>query len=136
MGVAFGVEFTAHIMLAFMTSLGSNEERIKEAMKHMLPPTMNGACSTIVSVVPLLFGDFEYIRKYMFVPFVLLVLISLLNGSVLMPIVLRYAGPKSVAEQEGTPDAGTPDAGTPDAGVVPSNSLDAELAKTQANATV
>jgi len=132
MGVAFGVEFTAHIMLAFMTSLGSNDERIKEAMKHMLPPTMNGACSTIVSVIPLLFGDFEYIRKYMFVPFVLLVLISLLNGSVLMPIVLRYAGPKSVmVEQEGKPDASTPDAG-----VVTSNNLDAELAKTEANATV
>ena len=97
MGVAFGVEFTAHLMLAFMTcTLEDKDARVREAMKHMLPPTINGACSTIVSVIPLLLGNFEFVTKYMFVPCIVLVVAALINGSLLMPILLKLVGPPCV----------------------------------------
>jgi len=99
MGVAFGVEFTAHIMLAFMSSSKpSRAERANEALKHMLPPTLNGATSTIISLVPLLFGEFMFIKKFLFLPLVLLVFFALLNGVTLLPLLLKFFGPDCIKE--------------------------------------
>jgi predicted RND superfamily exporter protein len=105
MGVAFGVEFTAHIMLAFMTSTKPTKaDRADEALKRMLPPTLNGAISTVVSVVPLLFGDFMFIKKYLLVPLILLVLFAVLSGMVLLPLLLGLAGPSCI-KKEGSESA-------------------------------
>jgi len=104
MGVAFGVEFTAHIMLAFMTSTKPTKaDRADEALKHMLPPTLNGAISTIVSVLPLLLGNFMFIKKYLLVPLLLLVVFAVLSGMLLLPLLLRLAGPSCIKKENCEP---------------------------------
>lgn len=36
--VGIGVEFTAHVVLAFLTSLGTRDERMESCMTHMFIP--------------------------------------------------------------------------------------------------
>jgi len=97
MSVAFGVEFTAHIMLTFlMSTKGSNAERVDEAMSHMAPPTLNGACSTVISLLPLLGGKLAFLIKYLVVPLFLLVLFAMCCGFVLLPNLLTLVGPPCI----------------------------------------
>jgi len=97
MSVAFGVEFTAHIMLTFLTSTkGSNAERVDEAMSHMAPPTLNGACSTVISLLPLFGGKLAFLIKYLVVPLFLLVLLAMCCGFVLLPMLLTLVGPPCI----------------------------------------
>lgn len=39
--VGIGVEFTAHVVLAFLTSLGTREERMVSCMEHMFEVCVN-----------------------------------------------------------------------------------------------
>ncbi|CAK5081698.1 unnamed protein product [Meloidogyne enterolobii] len=49
--VGIGVEFTAHVVLAFLTSLGTRHERMEECLKHMFVPVIHGGMSTLLVII-------------------------------------------------------------------------------------
>lgn len=50
-GTVSGVEFTAHVVLAYLTSLGSRNERMAACMDHMFIPVIHGGLSTLLGYI-------------------------------------------------------------------------------------
>uniref|UniRef100_A0AC35FVD7 SSD domain-containing protein n=1 Tax=Panagrolaimus sp. PS1159 TaxID=55785 RepID=A0AC35FVD7_9BILA len=91
--VGIGVEFTAHVVLAFLTSLGTREERMASAMRHMFIPVIHGGLSTLLGIIMLAFSEFDFVVKYFFVVMTALILIGLFNGLAMLPVMLSLFGP-------------------------------------------
>uniref|UniRef100_A0A183CJZ1 SSD domain-containing protein n=1 Tax=Globodera pallida TaxID=36090 RepID=A0A183CJZ1_GLOPA len=91
--VGIGVEFTAHVALAFLTSLGTREERMVQCLQHMFVPVIHGGMSTLLGIIMLAFSDFDFVVQYFFVVLTALVIIGLFNGLAVLPVLLAYVGP-------------------------------------------
>ncbi|KAK0396209.1 hypothetical protein QR680_001621 [Steinernema hermaphroditum] len=91
--VGIGVEFTTHVVFAFLTSLGDRNERMAAAIDHVFVPVIQGGLSTFLGIVMLAFSEFDFIVKYFFVVMFALIIIGLINGLVLMPVLLSLLGP-------------------------------------------
>ena len=63
LAVGIGVEFTLHILLSFVGSLGDRSKRTVLALEHMFAPVMHGAFSTFLGVVMLAFSQFDFIFR-------------------------------------------------------------------------
>ncbi|KAK5984260.1 hypothetical protein GCK32_019883, partial [Trichostrongylus colubriformis] len=92
--VGIGVEFTAHVVLAFLTSLGSVDDRLESCLQHMFVPVFHGAISTLLGIVMLVFSEFDFVIKYFFVVMATLVVLAVFNGLCLLPILLTLIGPE------------------------------------------
>jgi patched 1 protein len=97
MAVGVGVEFTAHIILAFILAEGDRNDRMEAAMDHMFVPTIDGTISTFLGIVMLAFSDFEFIVKYYFLVYLIIVVLGCLNGLILLPALLAVCGPPSIS---------------------------------------
>lgn len=59
--VGIGVEFTVHVSLSYLTTLGSRNERMARTLEHMFIPVLHGGLSTLLGVIMLAFSEFEFI---------------------------------------------------------------------------
>lgn len=91
--VGIGVEFTAHVVLAFLTSMGTKDERMAAALRHMFVPVLHGGLSTLLGIIMLAFSEFDFIVDYFFVVMSALIIIGLFNGLALLPVMLSLFGP-------------------------------------------
>ncbi|MGH0182575.1 UNVERIFIED_CONTAM: hypothetical protein FKN15_019579 [Acipenser sinensis] len=91
--VGIGVEFTVHVALAFLTSIGDQNRRAVLALEHMFAPVLDGAVSTLLGVLMLAGSEFDFIVRYFFAVLVILTVLGVLNGLVLLPVLLSYFGP-------------------------------------------
>ncbi|CAD5211462.1 unnamed protein product [Bursaphelenchus okinawaensis] len=91
--VGIGVEFTAHVVLAFLTSLGTRDERMVSCMEHMFIPVIHGGLSTLLGIVMLAFSEFEFVVVYFFVVMSALIVIGMINGLAMLPVLLSLIGP-------------------------------------------
>lgn len=57
--VGIGVEFTVHVVLAYLTSLGTRRERTAHAVDRVFVPVIHGAFSTLLGIIMLGFSEFE-----------------------------------------------------------------------------
>jgi len=125
MCVGVGVEFTAHITLAFIMAppptpaaastnggadttfarawwccgcrhIHANDARVAEAMALMFAATFHGSVSTFLGILMLAFSAFEFIVKYFFLLFFLITVLGALNGLFVLPILLTVFGPPSL----------------------------------------
>lgn len=121
MSVGIAVEFTVHLVLAYLDSVYSKSSNlarvhsaaqrdtqsgngepekagwrragVEEALVLMFAPILDGGLSTILGVLMLAFSEYGFVRKYFFAVFFGVVAFGLLNGLVLLPILLRLVGP-------------------------------------------
>ena len=93
MAVGVGVDFTIHVLVGFVTSIGGRNRRTQMSLELMMAPVVHGAISTLLSIVMLAFSDFDFIVKYFFYVLSALVLLGLLNGLFFLPILLSLIGP-------------------------------------------
>lgn len=93
--VGIAVEFTAHVVLSFLTSLGTVDERLQSCLEHMFVPVFHGAMSTLLGIVMLVFSEFDFVIKYFFVVMSVLVILGVFNGLTLLPVLLTMIGPES-----------------------------------------
>uniref|UniRef100_A0AC34F965 SSD domain-containing protein n=1 Tax=Panagrolaimus sp. ES5 TaxID=591445 RepID=A0AC34F965_9BILA len=91
--VGIGVEFTAHVVLAFLTSLGSRDDRMSACIDRVFVPVIHGALSTLLGIMMLGFSEFEFVFKYFFVIMFALIIIGLINGLAILPVFLSMFGP-------------------------------------------
>lgn len=91
--VGIGVEFTAHVVLAFLTSLGSRNERMIACLDHMFVPVVHGVFSTLLGIIMLAFSEFDFVVKYFFVVMTVLILLGMFNGLAMLPVMLSLIGP-------------------------------------------
>lgn len=91
--VGIGVEFTAHVVLAFLTSLGTRSARMSSCIDRVFVPVIHGALSTLLGIIMLAFSEFEFVVKYFFVVMSALIAIGVINGLALLPVLLSLIGP-------------------------------------------
>ncbi len=121
MSVGIAVEFTVHLVLAYLDSVnakssnlvhaqpdakperhnGNDKQQKRErrrsgveaALLLMFSPILDGGLSTILGVLMLAFSEYGFVRKYFFAVFFGVVGFGLLNGLVLLPVLLQLVGP-------------------------------------------
>ncbi|MFH4978995.1 hypothetical protein AB6A40_005704 [Gnathostoma spinigerum] len=91
--VGIGVEFTAHVVLSFLTSLGTRNDRMAACIERVFVPVIHGALSTLLGIVMLAFSEFEFVVKYFFVVMTALIAVGIINGLFLLPVLLSLIGP-------------------------------------------
>ncbi|KAI1727569.1 patched family domain-containing protein [Ditylenchus destructor] len=91
--VGIGVEFTAHVVFAFLTAPGTRNERMATSIDRVFVPVIHGALSTLLGILMLGFSEFEFVFKYFFVVMSALIIIGLINGLFLFPVLLSLVGP-------------------------------------------
>merc|ERR1740123_1939145 len=105
LAVGVGVEFTVHILMSFVGSVGTREQRMVLALEHMFAPVLHGACSSLLGVLMLAFSQFDFIVRYFFLVLLALILLGLFNGLVFLPVLLVMVGPPSQVEPFGNADS-------------------------------
>jgi Niemann-Pick C1 protein len=88
------VEFTAHFASFYMHAQGDTRRaRAQEALTDVLPPTVNGAASSLLSLLILFASSFPFVRIYYGACWMFVVILSFLNGVITLPCLLSLFGP-------------------------------------------
>eukprot|EP00736_Rhodelphis_marinus_P009696 Rmarinus@m.1336 len=95
MTTGFSVEFSAHLIVAFANTKGTQTERLVAALDHLFVPTLDGASSTFCGIVMMSTSQFTYVRKYYFVLYLLILLWGLVTGLFFTPVVLLLFAPRN-----------------------------------------
>eukprot|EP00937_MAST-01D_sp_MAST-1D-sp2_P000477 g477.t1 len=130
MSVGFAFEFTSHYCHAFMTTEGA-EWRNGVAIERMLTPTLNGAISSVIGVLPLLDANFDFVRMYYLETALWLILFASVNGLFVLPALLGLLGPPSLKKAKAALKTANPVVGAVKAG-----DIEHELEKAAATSTV
>nr|KAG5702444.1 hypothetical protein BaRGS_027531 [Batillaria attramentaria] len=94
MSVGFSVDFSAHVCSAYLVSLAETREaRAHDAITHAAGPILNGAVSTLLGVVLLVFSD-SYIFTSFFRIMFLVIVFGMLHAVLFLPVVLSLIGPQ------------------------------------------
>ncbi|XP_066995806.2 patched domain-containing protein 3 isoform X1 [Anabrus simplex] len=95
MCIGFSVDFTAHICYAYMSSKASQpSERVSECLYALGLPICQGASSTILAVLSLVFAE-SYIFLVFFKMVFLVIFFGAMHGLFLLPVLLSLFGPGS-----------------------------------------
>ena len=95
-------DLTALLTLFFCSSSGSHDDRIQNALVAVFVPTVDSMLSTIFGCVALAFSDISLYVKFFFWMYFAVAVLGCLNGLLLLPVLLAWAGP---SEFGGNPTA-------------------------------
>lgn len=100
LAVGLSVDYSAHVGHCFMVKGGDDKNRrALEALADMGASVLNGAISTFLAVVVLLFSK-SYVFRVLSTQFALTVGLGVLHGLVMLPVMLSVVGPKPFAAAE------------------------------------
>ncbi|CAB3404256.1 unnamed protein product [Caenorhabditis bovis] len=91
--VGIGVEFTVHVVVSFLTTLGTRAQRTSNAVDRVFVPVIHGSLSTLLGILMLGFSEFEFVVKYFFIVMSALIVTGIINGLILLPVLLSWFGP-------------------------------------------
>lgn len=95
------VEFSIHIMTAFLKFHGTREERAKKALIDMGSIVMTGIASTkLIGVIVLGFAPSLVFNLYYFRMYFCMFLLGFFHGLALQPVLLMYIGPPTTLTDE------------------------------------
>jgi len=107
MSIGLLVDFNMHILLRYYESpCATREDKVKDALQTMGSSVVIGGLSTFLGVVPLLFSS-SIMMKNLFFGFWGMVILGMSHGTILLPVLLSYAGPirtVPVSSTDITPD--------------------------------
>jgi len=96
------VDLTALMTLFFCSSSGSHDDRIQKALVAVFVPTVDSMLSTIFGCVALAGSEISLYVKFFFWMYFAVAVLGCLNGLLLLPVLLAWAGP---SEFGGNPTA-------------------------------
>jgi len=100
LAVGLSVDYSAHVGHCFMVKRGDRNTRATEALADIGASVLNGAATTFLAVVVLLFST-TYVFQTIATQFALTVTFGVGHGLILLPVLLSIFGPepyKSAAE--------------------------------------
>eukprot|EP00526_Cylindrotheca_closterium_P001359 CAMPEP_0113628114 /NCGR_PEP_ID=MMETSP0017_2-20120614/14568_1 /TAXON_ID=2856 /ORGANISM="Cylindrotheca closterium" /LENGTH=897 /DNA_ID=CAMNT_0000538409 /DNA_START=59 /DNA_END=2752 /DNA_ORIENTATION=- /assembly_acc=CAM_ASM_000147 len=108
LAVGLSVDYSAHVGHCFMVKGGEDKnKRALEALADMGASVLNGAISTFLAVVVLLFSS-SYVFRVLSTQFALTVGLGVLHGLVGLPVMLSVLGPKPFASAKDADASGKP----------------------------
>jgi len=100
LAVGISVDYSAHVGHCFMVKGGSDKnKRVTESLADIGSAVLQGATSTFLAVVVLLFSS-SYVFETLSRQFVLTVVCGVLHGLVLLPVLLSLVGSKPFSSAE------------------------------------
>ncbi|KAG2500556.1 hypothetical protein HYH03_001327 [Edaphochlamys debaryana] len=105
LAVGIAVDYSAHVMRAFLVSTGTRQERAHKALIEIGGAVWNGAVTTFLAVLPMAVAK-HYIFTTIFKMFAVLILLAIWHGLVLLPILLSWVGPPSYRDMDGEEEEG------------------------------
>lgn len=104
LAVGLSVDYSAHVGHCFMVKGGKDKNaRALEALADIGAAVLNGAISTFLAVVVLLFSS-SYVFVTLSRQFALTVALGITHGLILLPVLLSLVGPKPFASAEDPED--------------------------------
>lgn len=104
MCIGFSIDFTAHICYAYMSSkLKKAEDRVKACLYSLGLPVVQGAVSTILGLLALLFAG-TYIFLVFFKMVFLVIFLGALHGLLLLPVLLSLFGSGTSSDDDNEKD--------------------------------
>jgi Niemann-Pick C1 protein len=101
LAVGLTVDYSAHVGHCFMSKAGADRnERVTESLADIGAAVLNGALSTFLAVVVLLFSS-SYVFQVLSKQFALTVGLGVLHGLVALPVMLSMFGPKPYTSAHG-----------------------------------
>jgi len=96
MGIGFSVDFSAHVSYHYLAAEdgSTSAERLAHCLYALGPPILQGAATTILSVLPLLRHQSYIIHTFSKMIF-LVIFLGLLHSLLLLPVLLTIFGPSS-----------------------------------------
>eukprot|EP00094_Tigriopus_californicus_P007961 TCALIF_07663-PA protein Name:"Similar to ptc Protein patched (Drosophila melanogaster)" AED:0.10 eAED:0.11 QI:0/0.58/0.61/0.92/0.41/0.76/13/146/1111 len=88
-----GLQFTLHLGIGFITSIGNKNRRILMAVEHVFAPVLHGAVSTFLGITMLAFSHFDFIFRYFFLVLTAMIVLGVFNGLIFLPVFLAFLGP-------------------------------------------
>ncbi|PNH10676.1 Protein patched 2 [Tetrabaena socialis] len=99
LAVGISVDYSAHVMRAFLVAEGTRQERAHKALIEIGGAVYNGAITTFLAVLPMSMAK-HYIFTTIFAMWSVLVLLAIWHGIVLLPVLLSWIGPSSYASRK------------------------------------
>jgi len=99
MASALAIDGSGPMTLAFVNtpaSLDSKEDRLKFAFRCMLAPVVDGYSTAFVGIIMISASPITFIVKFLFLPFLLILLFAAINGLIVLPFLLITVGPPSL----------------------------------------
>ncbi|KAK3099247.1 hypothetical protein FSP39_001509 [Pinctada imbricata] len=91
MSVGFSVDFSAHICHGFSSSKQStNEHKVKEAVRKAGGPIFNGAISSLIGIIMLIFSK-SYIFQSFFKVMLLIIVLGIAHSLFFLPVILTIS---------------------------------------------
>eukprot|EP00198_Chlamydomonas_reinhardtii_P012461 XP_001701798.1 sterol sensing 5-transmembrane protein [Chlamydomonas reinhardtii] len=100
LAVGISVDYSAHVMRAFLVSTGTRQERAHKALVEIGGAVWNGAATTFLAVLPMAAAE-HYIFNTIFQMFGILILLSIWHGVVFLPVICSWMGPPSYRDMDG-----------------------------------
>ncbi|GMH94937.1 hypothetical protein TrVE_jg8245 [Triparma verrucosa] len=89
--IGISVEFVGHVANCFSVGPGGpadGDSRIRHCIDTVAMPIIDGSISTVLGIGMLAFSEFDFVRLYFFVPYMVMVGLGLFNGLAVMPACL------------------------------------------------
>jgi len=97
MALGISVEFCSHLTRAFRITIGTKEQRSKEALRSIGASVFSGITVTkFLGVVILAFASSEIFVVYYFKMYLTIVFLGFAHGLIFLPVLLSYIGPVPV----------------------------------------
>ena len=94
LAVGLSIDYSAHVGHCFMHKGGNDrDKRALEALADIGAAVFNGAMTTFLAVVVLLFST-SYVFKTLSLQFALTVIFGVSHGLILLPVILSLFGPR------------------------------------------
>jgi len=100
LSVGLTIDFSSHITIGFMSSVGSRYERVCGGLTHLGPPLTHAGITTFIATGILVFST-TYVFKLFFKMFMMIIAFGMFHGLVLVPVVLWKLGPDGFFERDG-----------------------------------
>merc|ERR1739848_134099 len=95
LAVGLSVEVSLHVIFGFVTAVGDKNRRMMISLQHMFEPVFHGAVSNFLGIIMLAFSNFDFVFRYFFLVFTGLIVLTLFNGLIFLPVLLVLVGPPS-----------------------------------------
>eukprot|EP01065_Artemidia_motanka_P004988 TRINITY_DN1236_c4_g1_i1.p1 TRINITY_DN1236_c4_g1~~TRINITY_DN1236_c4_g1_i1.p1 ORF type:complete len:2217 (+),score=455.34 TRINITY_DN1236_c4_g1_i1:651-6653(+) len=100
MSLGIAVEDTVHVVSNFQHGQGTREDRLVFTLVHSAAPVIEGSISSCFSFALFALSEFPYVRKYWFVPYMMLVALGLIHGILFLPSLLSFIGARDRDEED------------------------------------
>ncbi|OQV16996.1 Protein patched [Hypsibius exemplaris] len=93
LATGIGLKFSLRICMVFVMGMGCKNRRVQHSLLMSVWPVTHAAGSMLIGVAMLAFSGFDFVFRYFFLVLTGLIMLTVLNTLVFLPVLLSLLGP-------------------------------------------